>query len=95
MEWTRINSSSKLPLICGGNVDYYESVHHPIPTLPDGIGNTQAVFKTNQYALLSLSVQLCSLLDQSKGERKAFFGDCKKGGQIVRLPPRAIGCHKR
>ena len=24
--------SYKLPLTCGGNVNYYKSVHHPIPT---------------------------------------------------------------
>ena len=47
-EWTSINLSSKLSLTCGGNVYYCKSVHHPIPTVPDRIGNTQAVFKTNQ-----------------------------------------------
>ena len=26
--------SSKLSLTCGGNVNYYKSVHHPLPTLP-------------------------------------------------------------
>ena len=30
---------------CGDNVNYYKSVHHPIPTLPVGIGNTLAIFK--------------------------------------------------
>ena len=40
LEWTSINLSSKLSLTCGGNVNYYTSVHHPIPTLPVGIGNT-------------------------------------------------------
>ena len=34
--------------LCGGNVNYYKSVDHPIPTLPVGIGNTLAIFKTNQ-----------------------------------------------
>ena len=48
LEWTSINLSSKLSLTCGGNVNYYKSAHHPIPTMPDGIGNTQPVFKTNQ-----------------------------------------------
>ena len=32
----------------GSNVNYYKSVHHPIPTLPVGTGNTLAIFKTNQ-----------------------------------------------
>ena len=35
------------------------------------------------------------LLDQIEGERKAFLGGSKKGSYIVRLPPKAIGCHKR
>ena len=32
-----------------GNVNYYKSVHHPIPTLPVGTGSTQSIFKINQY----------------------------------------------
>ena len=32
LEWTSIDLSSKLSLTCGGNVNYYKSVHHPIPT---------------------------------------------------------------
>ena len=32
MEWTGINLSSKLSLTCEGNVNYYKSVHNPIPT---------------------------------------------------------------
>ena len=40
--------SSKLSLTCGDNVNYYISVDHSNPTLPVGIGNTQAIFKTNQ-----------------------------------------------
>ena len=31
-----------------GNVNYYESVHHPITTLPVRIGNTLEIFKTDQ-----------------------------------------------
>ena len=48
LEWTGINLSSKLSLTCGGSVNFYKSVHPPIPTLPAGIGKTQTVFKTNQ-----------------------------------------------
>ena len=47
LEGTSINLSSKLSLTWG-NVNYCKSVPHQIPTLPDGIGNTQAVFKTYQ-----------------------------------------------
>ena len=40
MEWTNIDLASKLSLICGSNVNYYKSVHQPIPTLLVGKGNT-------------------------------------------------------
>ena len=29
--WKSIYLSYKISLTCGGNVNYYESVHHPIP----------------------------------------------------------------
>ena len=53
LEWTRIDLSYKLSLICGDNVNYYKSVDHPILyALPLGIGNTQVNLKTNQETLL-------------------------------------------
>ena len=48
LELTTIDLSSKLSLTCEGNVNYYKSVHHAIPTQPMGIRNTLAIFKTNQ-----------------------------------------------
>ena len=48
LKWTRIDLSSKLYLTCGDKVNYYKSVDHLTPTLPVGIGNPMAVFKTNQ-----------------------------------------------
>ena len=47
-----------------------------------------------------LSFQIYSLLAQTEGERKAFFGGYKKGDHIVRLSPDyphiiALGCHER
>ena len=32
LEWKSIEVFYKLSLTCGGNVTYYKSVHHPIPT---------------------------------------------------------------
>ena len=32
LEWKSIDLSYELSLTCGGNVDYYKSVHQPIPT---------------------------------------------------------------
>ena len=48
LEWKSIDLSHELSLTCGGNVNYYKSVHHPIPTLPVGTGSTLAIFKINQ-----------------------------------------------
>ena len=73
MEWTGINLSSKLSLTCEGNVNYYKSLDHPIPTLLDRIGNTQAVFKTNQQALLLVECPICSLFGQKEGGRGRPF----------------------
>ena len=33
MEWKSIDLSYELTCACGGNVNYYKSVHHPIPTI--------------------------------------------------------------
>ena len=42
-----------------------------------------------------MSVKVYSFLIQAERERKAFFGGCKKGNRIVRLPPGALCCDKR
>ena len=65
--WTSIDISSKLSLTYGGNVNYYKSVHHPIPTMPVGTEKTLAIFKTNQKTLLSI-------------EFPDIFSSCPKGG---------------
>ena len=31
LEWNIIDLSSTLSLTCRGNVNYYKSIHHPIP----------------------------------------------------------------
>ena len=31
LEWKSVNLPYELSLTCGGNVNYYKSVHHPIP----------------------------------------------------------------
>ena len=45
LEWTSIDLSSKLSLICGDNVNYYKRVHHPIFTLHVGIGEQHGNFQ--------------------------------------------------
>ena len=37
-----------LSILCWGTFNHYKSVHHLIPTLPVGLGNTPAIFRTNQ-----------------------------------------------
>ena len=32
LEWKSIDLFYEVSLTCGGNVNYYKSVHHPIPT---------------------------------------------------------------
>ena len=80
--------SSKLSLTYGGNVNHFKSVHHL--SVYSACGNREhlTVFKTNQY------IQVYSL-GQNEGVRKAFFGGCKKGCPIMKLPPRAFGCYER
>ena len=45
--------SSELSRTHGGDANHCKNVHHPLSTLPVGIGNTPANFKTNQSASLS------------------------------------------
>ena len=47
LEWTDIDISYKLSLACGSNVNYFKNVNQDVPTLPVGIGNTQAIFIIN------------------------------------------------
>ena len=91
--WTSMDFSSKLSLTCGGNVNYYKRVHHPIPTLACRI--REQLSKQISKLSFQLSVQVYSLLDQTEGERTAFFGERKNGGHIVSLHPKALGCDKR
>ena len=60
---------------------------YPIPTLPVGIGNTLAIFTTNQYALLSIE---CTGISSSwlnwRGE-EGLFWRLQKERHIVHPPP--------
>ena len=98
LKWRNIDFSSKLSLIYGGNVNYYKSVHHPIPELLLCLweqGTPWQFSKQISKLSIQLSLQIYSLLAQTEGERKAIFGGCKKGNHIVGLSPRAPGCHER
>ena len=47
-------------------------------------------FKKLSKLSFQMSGQVYSLLGQTEEEKKAFFGGCKKGDRIVRLPLRAV-----
>ena len=47
LELRSIDLPSILSLTCRDKVNDYKSVHHPIPTLPVGIGSILEIFKTN------------------------------------------------
>ena len=90
LEW-KINLCSKLSLTCGSNVNYYNSVHHPITTCGksrEHPGNTYNILESS----FQLSVLVYSLLVNLKRKGRPFLeGTYKKGGHIVR----PLCCHKR
>ena len=74
LQWTSIDSSTKLSLTCEDDVNYYKSIHHPIPNLPVRIGNTLAIFKTNQLALLLTECPgIFSSWPNRRGEESHFW----------------------
>ena len=90
-----IDLSTKLSFTCGGNLDYYKSIPHPILTLPMGIENNLAIFKTNQWALLSIKCPwIFSSWKNGRGE-KGLFWRMEEEGPHCEIFPRAFGCHKR
>ena len=96
LEWKIINLSRKLSLTCGSNFNYYKSVHiilflHCLMEW----GTPRQPSKKISKLSFQLSVQVVCLLGQSEGKRKAFFGESKKEGHIVRLPPTVLACQKR
>ena len=86
MKWINIDLSFKLSVTYGDNVNYYKSVHHPIPILPVGTGNTLAIFKTNQYWVNSSPfnwVSRYSLLAQTKRKKKDRFWKGARSGTTL------------
>ena len=79
MKWTSIDLSSKLSLTYGGNITYYKSVHHAVPTLPVGTRNTLTIFKTISKLYFQLSVQINPLLGQLKGKERHFLEGARRG----------------
>ena len=81
MDVSIVDLSSKLSIKHGGNINYYKSVHHPIPTLSVRTGNTLWQFSKQINKLsFQLSFRIYSLLAQTEGERKTFIGRAQEGG---------------
>ena len=68
LNWKSIDLSSKLSLTCEGNINYYKSFYHPLPTHEKG--NILAIFKTNHQALLSI---------ECPGRERSFLEDARSG----------------
>ena len=68
---------------------------YPIPILPVGTGTPWQFSKQISKLSFHLSFQIYSLLAQTEGERKTFFGwRVQKGGPHCEIIPRALGCHE-
>ena len=74
LEGTNIDLSFKLSLTCGGNVNSSKSVYHPTPSLPVGIGNTEAIFKK-----ISSPFKCVFLLAKVKRRGRTFLEGARKG----------------
>ena len=81
----------KQTLICGSNVNCYKSVHHPTCGNREYTGNFQNKSVSSPFNWVSRCILFLAKL---KRIGRSFFEGCKKGGHIVRLGPRALGCHK-
>ena len=94
-EWKSIDLSYELSLTCGVNVIYYKSVHHPFPTRENRKypGNFQNKSVSSAFNTVS---RYMLFLAKLKGRERPFLeGPSRRGGHILRLPPRALGCDKR
>ena len=84
LNWKSIDLSSKLSLTCEGNINFYKSFYHPLPTHEnrEHPGNFQNKSTSSPFSWVPM-------------ERKIFFRRCKKWDHIMILLPRVLGCHKR
>ena len=78
LEWKSIDLSYELSFICGGNVNYYKSVHHPIPTREDRehSGNFKNKSVSSTFNWVSRYILFLSKL---KGKRRPFLEAARRG----------------
>ena len=83
LKWTSIDLPSKLSLTSGGNVNYYKNVHHPIPTLPVGIGKNPGNSQNKSLRSPFISVSKYFLfLAKLKGRGRHFLEGSRKGATL-------------
>ena len=70
-----IDLSSKLSLTCGKNVNYYKSVHHPIPTRR----NREHYGNFKNKSVRSLFTRYISFLTKLKKRGRPFLQDARRG----------------
>ena len=62
---------------CGDNVNYYENVHHPIPTLEnrEHPGNFQKKSVSSAFNQVSRYILFLVKLKGTRGEKNVFWGN--------------------
>ena len=88
-----IDLSSELSLTYGGNVNFYKSVHHPIPTRGnrEHPGNFQNKSVSSPFNWVSRYILFLANWRVEEG----LFWRMWEGWPYRRLPSKALGCHKR
>ena len=78
LEWKSIDLSYELSLTCGGNVNYYKSVHHPIPTREnrEHPGNFQNKSVSSAFNWVSRYILFLAKL---KGRGRPFLEGARRG----------------
>ena len=78
LEWKSVDLPYELSLTCGGNVNYYKSVHHPIPTCekrehPENFQNKSVSSAFNWVSRYII------FLAKLKGRRRTFLEGARRG----------------
>ena len=85
LEWKSIDLSYELSLTCGGNVNYYKSVHHPIPTRENReyLGNFQNKSVSSAFNWVSRYILF---LVKLKGRGRPFLKGARRGTTLWYYP---------
>ena len=83
--FSSIDLFSKLFLTCGGNVNYYKSAHHPIPTRGnrENLGNFQNKLVISPFNSVSRYIPFLAKL---KGRGRPFLEDARRESHCETTP---------